>query len=75
MKELKHLDLEKVGKREVEEWLRVARLQGQWTMAKSLQKQAELLGTTGSLLDQFNVAIKRIESQLPSPDESNPTNE
>lgn len=67
MEEFKHLDIEKVSARNMEEWFKIARLQGQWTQAKSLQHQAELLGTTGPIMEQFNVAIKRIEEQLPLP--------
>lgn len=58
------LDIEKVSKRQNEELLRVARLQGQWTSTKSLQSQAESLGTEGPIIGQFKVAIERIENEL-----------
>lgn len=64
MKVEDHLDIEKVANRQVGELLKIARLQGQWTEAKSLQHQAELLGTEGPIIKQFDVAIERIESRL-----------
>lgn len=63
--EFKHLDIEKVSARHIEEWLRIARLQGQWTATKSLQRQAEQLGTTGPIMTQFGVHLKNIEERLP----------
>lgn len=67
MDDFKHLDIEKVSARHIEEWIKIARLQGQWTATKSLQHQAELLGTEGPILEQFKVALKRIELRLPTP--------
>jgi hypothetical protein len=64
MKVEDHLDLEKVSKRESEKLLKIARLQGSWTSAKSLLHQAEALGVTGPIMQQFTVHIERIESQL-----------
>lgn len=59
-----HLDLEKVSKRQNEELLKIARLQGQWTSAKALQNQAELLNTTGPIMEQFKVHIESVEKRL-----------
>lgn len=59
-----HLDLEKVSKRQNEELLTIARLQGQWTSAKSLQRQAESLKTEGPIMRQFEVHIERVEQRL-----------
>lgn len=59
-----HLDIEKVSKRDLNNWLNIARYQGQWTMAKSLQHQAESLKTEGPIMRQFEVAIERIENHL-----------
>lgn len=67
MEEFKHLDIEKVSNRFMGEWLRYARLQGQWTSAMALKSQAELLGASDAMMKQFDVHIKRIEEQLPSP--------
>jgi len=59
-----HLDITRVAHREVDNLLSIARYQGQWTVAKSLQHQAEALGTEGPIMRQFEVAIERIESKL-----------
>lgn len=64
MKVEDHLDIEKVSQREVSKLLKIARYQGQWTVAKSLQHQAEVLGAEGPIMRQFEVAIERIEEQL-----------
>lgn len=58
------LDVEKVSKRQNEELLKIARLQGQWTSSKSLQHQAELLGVGGPIMGQFKVHIDRVETEL-----------
>lgn len=67
MEEFKHLDIEKVSTRFMGEWLRYARLQGQWTSAMALKRQAELLGASDAMMKQFDVHIQMIEEKLPSP--------
>lgn len=59
-----HLDIEKVAQRQIKELLTVARLQGQWTSAKSLHHQAIALKTEGPILNQFKVHIERVEKRL-----------
>jgi len=59
-----HLDIEKVMQHETEKLLKIARLQGQWTSTKSIQHQAELLHTEGPIIQQFVVALERIETRL-----------
>jgi len=65
--EFKHLDIEKVADRGIKEWLRIARLQGQWTASMALKRQAESLGVTGPMMQQFDVHIKSVEDRLPTP--------
>jgi len=66
-----HVDIEKVMQREmrkheiyVANQVKVARLQGQWTATKSLQHQAELLGTEGPIMQQFAVHLESVEKRL-----------
>lgn len=65
--EFKHLDIEKVSNNYIMEWLRIARLQGQWTASKALKHQAELLGCSDAMMQQFDVHIKSVEDRLPTP--------
>lgn len=67
-----HLDLEKVSKREMDEWLKIARLQGQWTTTKSFMHQAELLGETDTkVYQQMKVHLDSVEKRLPTPNQLN----
>lgn len=66
-----HVDIEGVVRREMErhelqinKQIKVARLQGQWTATKSLQHQAESLGTDGPIMGQFDVHLKSVEERL-----------
>jgi len=59
-----HLDVEKVAMRDLEKYLRIARLQGKWTSANSLKHQADWLGASETMIHQFDVHIERIEAQL-----------
>lgn len=60
-----HLDLEKVSQREIAKLLRISKLQGQWTSAKSLKHQAEALtGVPDYMMRQFDVHIERVEADL-----------
>ena len=59
-----HLDLEKVMKRQTEELLKIARLQGEWTAAMSFKHQGELLGSYDTLMGQIAVHIESVEKRL-----------
>lgn len=65
--EFKHLDIEKVADRGIREWLKIARLQGQWTSAMALKRMAQDLGCSEAMMSQFDVHIKMIEERLPTP--------
>lgn len=58
------LDIEKVSKRQNEELLKVARLQGQWTATKSLLHQAIDLKSLPLAVKQMEVHLESVEKRL-----------
>lgn len=58
------LDIEKVSRRQNEELLKIARLQGQWTATKSLLHQAIDLKSLPLAVKQMEVHLESVEKRL-----------